>query len=366
MNEVKELPLRAFTWWGTVLYVDIFTNELRHGPAAICPYNVRIVLDKSHATIMSDYSMDEQARVMPHMVEVNQINQRWTGLRAEGFFLCAEPDGRVTLSRKECREWEMFELRPARSVGPVSGSADHKTVRGSFPINADCAAANIVFCIWTNTNPMSSDRARALFSIFSNIDCPVSYLNFRSYRNWEVDSDPFHPSFEFLSATHKADYLRAYLMHHYGGGYTDIKHTSKPWRDFFYKLNSSDMFCLGYTEIGPHGVALVEDEILLSILRQNYRKLIGNGAYIFKKGTPLTKEWLKRTNALLDTKYDLLKKHPAKHPQDQRGLRLVDGSISEYPLRWAEMLGSIFHPLAYEHRDKIIHADIAPSFSDYR
>ena len=51
---------------------------------------------------------------------------------------------------------------------------------------------------------------------------------------------------------------------------------------------------------------------------------------------------------------------------DQSGVILPDGSQSRYPLRWAEMLGEIFHPLVYEFRDSLIQADIAPSFQNYR
>ena len=34
---------------------------------------------------------------------------------------------------------------------------------------------------------------------------------------------PLHPAYEYLSETHKADYMRTYCMNFYGGGYADIK-----------------------------------------------------------------------------------------------------------------------------------------------
>lgn len=38
-----------------------------------------------------------------------------------------------------------------------------------------------------------------------------------------VEGSPFHPIYEHLSLVHRSDYLRAYLMYHHGGAYTDLK-----------------------------------------------------------------------------------------------------------------------------------------------
>jgi hypothetical protein len=64
--------------------------------------------------------------------------------------------------------------------------------------------------------------------------------------------------------------------------------------------------------------------------------------------------------------------HPAKHPQDQFGV-LIEGVLgsnsqypSPYPLRWAEILGEIFHPLTYANKADLLQGDIAPIFHSYR
>ncbi|HEX4598326.1 MAG TPA: hypothetical protein VH278_11105 [Burkholderiaceae bacterium] len=212
---------------------------------------------------------------------------------------------------------------------------------------------------------MSTNRLYSLLTILANTRCPTVFLNGDSCRKWELDEAPFHPAFELLSATHKADYLRAYLMYHHGGGYTDLKSTSKNWDPHFQSLNASDKWCLGYTEIGPHGVAPVAGA-LGDTLRSNYRDLIGCCAFIFKRKTPLARDWLARVDHVLSEKLELLQRNPAKHPQDRLGARFDDGRISEYPFAWTELLGDIFHPLIFEYRDFVLHADIAPSFQDYR
>jgi hypothetical protein len=222
-----------------------------------------------------------------------------------------------------------------------------------------------IFCAWTGSNAISQNRLSSLFSVFVNTGCSVCFITEKHLRNWQIPGAPFHPAFEFLSETHKADYLRVYLMHFYGGGYTDIKPTHHDWTSSFAKLIESDMLGLGYTEIGPQGVAPVGGDLEV-LLKNNFFRLIGLCAFIFKPMTVFTSEWLHQTNDLLDKKLLLLEKNRAQFPQDCLGARLPNGYLSEYPLKWTELLGDIFHPLIYKYRDFVIHDNIAPSFSNYR
>ena len=154
-------------------------------------------------------------------------------------------------------------------------------------------------------------------------------------------------------------------MHHYGGGYTDIKHTSSGWHSHFEALANSDQLCAGYTEISPNSVAKVGGE-LEQRLRENYTALIGLCAFIFKPHTPITRAWLGRTHALLDKKLTDLQISPACFPQDQLGITLPNGKPSTYPLKWTEILGDIFHPLILEHQECVLHLPMAPDFRNYR
>ena len=211
---------------------------------------------------------------------------------------------------------------------------------------------------------MSDNRLRSIWSIFRNTGCPVALISRDTLSEWVRPGFPLHPAFPHLSSTHKADYLRCYLMHHYGGGYTDIKPTTKKWGCFFDQLENSDKLALGYAEL-PNGTAKVGGELEV-ILQKSHAQLIGLCAFIFRKNTTLTAEWLAQTESLLDTKLPLLKEYPASHPLDQTGLKQPDGEASKYPLRWTEMLGDIFHPLIYRHRDHLLQAPIEPIFGGYR
>lgn len=234
----------------------------------------------------------------------------------------------------------------------------------AFLSGMDALRSRVVFCLWTGNEIMSNNRLQAIWSIFSNVGCPVAFLNRGTIGEWVRPEFPLHPAFQYLSSVHKADYLRCYLMHHFGGGYTDIKLTSKTWGPFFDQLEASDKLALGYTEV-PHGIPHVEGEFG-DLLRRSHAELIGLCAFIFKKNTVLTKEWLEQTDRLLDAKLPLLQQHPAQHPMDQTGVILPNGQASQYPLRWAELLGEIFHPLIYKHRKKLLLAPIEPYFGNYR
>jgi hypothetical protein len=218
--------------------------------------------------------------------------------------------------------------------------------------------------MWAGTNPMSSQRIQALWSIYNNTRCPVVYINHQSQGDWEKPEYPYHPAFEYLSDTHKSDYMRCYLMHHYGGGWADIKHTSADWRPHFANLRSTEALALGYQEIAdgiPHVEGVLGDE-----LRANYKQNIGLCAFIFKRYSVITQSWITQLNQALDTLLPNLKKNQATHPQDQTGLRLPDGTESQYPVKWAELLGNIFHPTIYKHRSRVLQAPIAPRFYGYR
>jgi hypothetical protein len=236
----------------------------------------------------------------------------------------------------------------------------HQTFLSDF----DALRSRTVFCLWTGNELMSDNRLQAIWTIFSNTGCPVAFVNRHTLAEWIKPDFPLHPAFTYLSATHRADYLRCYLMHHYGGGYTDIKPTTKTWGRFFGEIEASDKLALGYTEL-PHGIPHVEGEFG-DLLRKSHAELIGLCAFIFKKNTPLTGEWLAQTERLLDAKLALLQQHPAQHPLDQTDVVLANGEKSRYPLRWAELLGEIFHPLVYEYRRHLLQAPIEPAFGGYR
>jgi FkbM family methyltransferase len=223
------------------------------------------------------------------------------------------------------------------------------------PNETHCVVPRRLFTFWTGYNPMSENRKKCLNNLRNNTDANVLLIDVYNYEDYILQIAPLHPAFPYLSETHKADYLRAYFMHYYGGGYSDIKYATGSWLASFDEMSDPgniNIIC-GYKEIGPHGVPVAE-------LREHWEALIGGGCYIAKPNTEFTKKWYNRMVEVLDKKLEALKQNPAKHPQD------CSEEGTGYPLAWQEILGVIFHRVCYEERDKISQSLPILLFHSYR
>jgi len=203
-----------------------------------------------------------------------------------------------------------------------------------------------IYCFWTGSNEMSEQRKNSLEYLEHYTGCEVRCVYPEDIPSYIVEGHPLHPAYEYLSETHKADYLRTYLMNFHGGGYSDIKRPSGDWANAFDALDASDAWINGYPEI-EGGAAFGA-----------WQELIGNGAYICKPHTPLTEEWYSTMIALLDTKLEQLIQHPSTHPRDC-------SEHSEYPIGWNEMLGRIFHRVASKYKDKLLRTVPMPQCWSY-
>jgi hypothetical protein len=206
-----------------------------------------------------------------------------------------------------------------------------------------------IFCFWTGDNEMSDIRKRCLISL-QRSGLPVYLVNKEVIENYQIV--PYHEAYHYLSDVHKSDYLRCYFMHHFGGGYSDIKSCNKSWLSAFVRMEKSDALALGYQEVGAWGVAECESEKERQVLCDNYKKLIGVCSMICKPKTDFTTEWMEKVNSKLDYKLQELKRAKGN----------VMGNNEGYPLRWTELLGDIFHPLVYKYSDRILQDNINPDF----
>jgi hypothetical protein len=225
--------------------------------------------------------------------------------------------------------------------------------------------APIIFSGWMGPGPMSENRQAALLSLIRNSGSANAHVTKETLQYWFHPSFPAHPAFRFLSAVHQCDYLRCYLLHVYGGGYADVKPTVTNWRPFFSQLQRSSHFGIGYTEVGPEGVARVGGDLEMD-MQKNYQRLIGLCAMIFKPQTDFTKSWFESVHDMLDANEQALAAYPARHPQDHIGAKFSNGYVSQYPLKWTGLGGDIFHPLVFKYSDRILHGSFAPLFSNYR
>ena len=212
---------------------------------------------------------------------------------------------------------------------------------------------------------MSQDRKAAFTSITENCGVAHAHITLQNLGDWLHPSFALHPAFQYLSAVHQHDYLKCYMLHVHGGGYTDIKRTKVNWRPFFSRLAESAAFGIGYEEVGPQGVAHVGGA-LEEKMKTEYKKLIGMCAMIFRPQTTFTHLWFNRIKNILDLNLDALQRSPARHPFDQKGARFEGGELSNYPIPWTGIGGDILHPLVFEFHQNILHGELAPDFDRYR
>ena len=238
----------------------------------------------------------------------------------------------------------LYKYNPDRYKGTFLYDLQSNKPVQSFP---KPTLNEVVYCFWTGHNAMSANRQRCLASMKENIGVPLILITPDNLQEYILDSHPLHEAYPYLSNVHKSDYLRAYFMHHHGGGYADIKLHHGYWPPIFKKLKKcKNAYLIGYHEKSADVVAPVEG-ILGQDLRTYYRYLLGNCSYICKPYTPFTTEWIRQQNIVLDEKFDEIKENPGNIMGDNPG----------YPLKWTELLGNIFHPLCLKYHRNLLYAN---------
>ena len=128
---------RLKTYWGTVIFADTETGTLRHGPEASSPHNVVLAAGDGSAHLFhigpdghrysiriapegqfSDNQVTTDADIDGvqtfRALEASASQTAAIGLQYGQLLVCAEGDGRTTLSRRAWGPWERFELVEVR------------------------------------------------------------------------------------------------------------------------------------------------------------------------------------------------------------------------------------------------------------
>jgi glycosyltransferase involved in cell wall biosynthesis len=178
-NPVDVLPTRLFTTWGTVLYVDGVSGELRHGPIGSSPANAvfapelpvsaggavgRLAYDRSGACeplfchdgrlLTAFASAGKAGGATPTQLQLMPLERGLIALKAGGIYLCADPDGRITLSRSACSLWECFLASEDWCTDPAIIGEPPASNGSAMPIDWH----NIIRC---NIDPLLRVRVKA-------------------------------------------------------------------------------------------------------------------------------------------------------------------------------------------------------------
>jgi hypothetical protein len=138
---------RVKTHWGTVVFADADRGVLRHGPEGSVPNNLQMGENRGMAYLfhIAPHGGRYTVRIPPaaqssdkistpdagaaryqafRMLQVAADERSEFGLQSGGLLLCAEADGRVTLSRSGLGPWERFAFLPSREQREI-----HETAR---------------------------------------------------------------------------------------------------------------------------------------------------------------------------------------------------------------------------------------------
>ena len=213
-----------------------------------------------------------------------------------------------------------------------------------------------IYIFWTGNNAMSENRLRNVQNLIEKSNCEVVLVTPDNLSRFILPDTPLHPAFEYLSLVHKSDYLRCYFMHHFGGGYSDIKACQYSWLDLFEELEQSAAYIIGYPEQKKSDLAQVGG-LVMKDMRHYFSQTIGNCAYICRANTPFTYEWYQELISRMDEYEPLLCEYPGNILGDNPG----------YPIKWTGILGDIFHPLNLKYMDKILrNKKLKPVLINYR
>ena len=234
-----------------------------------------------------------------------------------------------------------------------------------------------IFGFWTGENPMS-DKRKAGWKSFGATGLKPILVTGSTIDAWIVPDHPLHPAYPFLSPVHRSDYLRAYFMHLHGGGYADIKPQSGSWLAAVERIERSRLLwgggyrevrggtvwlqnapIMGRQHVLSHRVPRMVASAATLAMRAARPLLIGNGAYFFKAGSPLTCAWLVEVERRLDLMLPALKHAPADN------VRARLGDANGYPVPWSGIHGDVLHPLALRFAHRLSRDLPRPSFTDY-
>ena len=211
-----------------------------------------------------------------------------------------------------------------------------------------------IYCFWTDTNPMSETRRACLDNLRAVSGCQIVLVTPDTLSRYVLPNAPLHPAYPYLSAVHKADYLRCYFMHFHGGGYADIKLQMGSWRKAFRDMEiNPNAYINGYQAGGPDGVS---DPTLTS----EWYTLIGVGQFIIRPQTEFTREWYSALHTTLDGMLPTLRDHPATDPYDSKDRG------NGYPVGYTDLLGLLFNRIQYKYRHRTMFTVPKHYHSHYR
>lgn len=205
-----------------------------------------------------------------------------------------------------------------------------------------------IYCFWTGDNDVPAVRLRSLESMQDvHSDIPVVLVTPDDLHDYMLPDQPLHEAYGGLSFVHRSDYLRCYFMNFHGGGYADIKPFRSGWGGAFDRMDASDSWLMGYRNPIRLMTPNFSDPRLQRWMVRTSDIRLGQAAYIARPRTPLTEEWWRQVNLILDDVRHALGNTP--------GPMRADTPQGDYPLHWNGLLAQVIDPLTVKYADHLLY-----------
>lgn len=209
----------------------------------------------------------------------------------------------------------------------------------------------VLWIAWTGPNKMTEVRENALSILRKcNSGLEIRFVTPETLSQWEIAESPLLPEYQRLGYTHRSDYLRAYLLHHYGGVWADVKPLAHDLSFLVDALNSDPTLMVAApAERKPWNVSPMcgpfgEEQ------RKWFDRLPWQSVMALRPFTPFSAEWLNEVERRVRYFSDLLDLTDGEPRNEQD---------PEYPIPWDQLMGAVFYPLAMKYSEFIW---LAPAF----
>ena len=209
----------------------------------------------------------------------------------------------------------------------------------------------VVFIVWFGTS-ISDTRLQALNNLIEHLHVPYILITEKNYESYSKPEMPIHTVFPYLSGVHKSDYLRTYLLYHYGGMYHDIKFREQSVSTMWSKFSDPNIWIISRPEKHEGWIGYNVEDPKMKQLQKHYAELGTMGWVICRQKTPFLRELLNHIIQKLDKHHDRLILFPSENPvgyYSDRPFELLRPTDT-YPIRWLELLGEKYHILMYKYR----------------
>jgi predicted O-methyltransferase YrrM len=216
----------------------------------------------------------------------------------------------------------LLRFPPAQAVPPATGQ---------LPIRIDSKPC--IWMTWTGTNPMPDHLKLCLESIRHHNDLDFTIVLITP-DNIDEYLPERHPAYSYLSYVHRSDYLRAEILHRWGGLYLD-----------------TDTIC--FRSLQPWYQKIMKYDVV-SYDGSPWREVFGMSVFgPTRRDSVLTQAWVTKLRKRLDKRLAALIKFRQTHPDPTQDC-----------LQWTEILRSIVLPVAQKLRRKR-QLSFYPISSDY-